>query len=179
MKGLCTTPGTVPERGLSLFPDQSVETSSQQRLSLWGQSLKGQSLIVTIACLLALSLAGPLLAQGTGPIPELANRQLENPAQEAEATALMENLRCIQCQSQSIADSDAPMAASMRAEVRQQIASGKKADEVRSWMIQRYGQWVSFEPEMRGTGLLLWLAPLLLLAVALLLARGLFRKPRT
>lgn len=128
--------------------------------------------------LLSLMLATPVFAQGTGPIPELANRQLENPAQEAEATTLMLSLRCIQCQSQSIADSDAPMAASMRAEVRQQIADGKKADEVRSWMIQRYGQWVSFEPEMRGGGLLLWLAPLVLLAIAMLFARGLFRKPR-
>ena len=128
--------------------------------------------------LLSLIFAGPLLAQGSGPIPELANRQLENPAQEAEATRLMQSLRCIQCQSQSIADSDAPMAASMRAEVRKQIVAGKKPDEIRKWMIQRYGQWVSFEPEMRGAGLLLWLAPLLLLSVAVFLARGLFRKPR-
>lgn len=128
--------------------------------------------------LLSLAIATPLLAQGTGPIPERANQQLENPTQEAEATRLMQSLRCIQCQSQSIADSDAPMAASMRAEVRQQIADGKKTDEIRKWMIQRYGQWVSFEPEMRGAGLLLWLAPLLLLVVAVLMASRLFRKRR-
>jgi len=130
-----------------------------------------------LICVLAIGVTSPALAQGTGPVPELANRQLENAAQEAEATRLMQSLRCIQCQSQSIADSDAPMAASMRAEVRQQIADGKKAGEIRQWMIQRYGQWVSFEPEMRGVGLLLWLAPLLLLGVAILLARRLFRKP--
>lgn len=125
---------------------------------------------------LSLVLAAPLLAQGTGPTPALANRQLENPAQEAQATRLMHGLRCIQCQGQSIADSDAPMAATMRAEVRQQIAAGKKPEAIREWMIERYGEWVSFEPEMKGAGLLLWLTPLLVLAIALLLARGLFRR---
>lgn len=108
----------------------------------------------------------------------LANQQLENPVQEAAATDLMHRLRCIQCQGQSIADSDAPMAATMRAEVRQQIASGKSADDIRSWMIQRYGEWVSFEPAMHGAGLFLWAMPLIVLLVAGLLARGLFLKRR-
>jgi cytochrome c-type biogenesis protein CcmH/NrfF len=123
-----------------------------------------------------LMLAAPLLAQGTGPIPELANQQLADPQQEADATRLMHGLRCIQCQGQSIADSDAPMAATMRAEVRQQIAAGEKPETIRQWMIGRYGEWVSFEPEMKGAGLLLWAAPLLLLLVALWLARGIFRR---
>ena len=123
-----------------------------------------------------LTIAAPAFAQGTGPTPELANRQLENPAQEAEASRLMHSLRCIQCQGQSIGDSDAQMAQTMRAEVRQQIAAGQKPEAVRKWMTERYGKWVSFEPEMNGAGLLLWVAPLLLLLVALLLARGLFRR---
>ena len=125
---------------------------------------------------LSLFLAVPAFAQGTGPAPALANRQLENPAQEAQAIRLMHGLRCIQCQGQSIADSDAPMAATMRAEVRQQIAEGEKPEAIREWMIERYGEWVSFEPEMKGAGLLLWLTPLLVLAIALWLARGLFRR---
>ena len=70
---------------------------------------------------LLLMLAAPAFAQGSGPTPALANRQLPDPAKEAEATRLMHSLRCIQCQGQSIADSDASMAATMRAEVRQQI----------------------------------------------------------
>lgn len=121
-------------------------------------------------------LTAPLLAQGTGKIPELANQQLADPQMEADATRLMHGLRCIQCQGQSIADSDAPMAATMRAEVRQQIAAGEKPESIRQWMIGRYGEWVSFEPEMKGAGLLLWAAPLLLLLVALWLARGIFRR---
>jgi cytochrome c-type biogenesis protein CcmH len=118
----------------------------------------------------------PAFAQGSGPTPELANRQLPNPAQEATATRLMHGLRCIQCQGQSIADSDAPMAATMRAEVRQQIAAGQKPEAIRQWMVDRYGEWVSFEPEMKGAGLLLWAMPLLVLLIALWLARGLFRR---
>ena len=121
-------------------------------------------------------LAAPIYAQGTGPTPELANQQLADPKQEAAATRLMHGLRCIQCQGQSIADSDAPMAATMRAEVRQQIANGETPDTIRQWMIGRYGEWVSFEPELKGAGLVLWAAPLLLLLAALWFARGMFRR---
>jgi cytochrome c-type biogenesis protein CcmH len=126
--------------------------------------------------LLMAIIAAPALSQGSGPIPELANQQLADPKMEAEATRLMHGLRCIQCQGQSIADSDAPMAATMRAEVRQQIAQGKKSENIRQWMIGRYGEWVSFEPDMKGAGLLLWATPILLLIAALWMARGIFRR---
>jgi cytochrome c-type biogenesis protein CcmH/NrfF len=134
-----------------------------------------RSLFLACALLLA-SLPQLSIAQGSGPTPELANRQLADPAQEKAATQVMHALRCIQCQGQSIADSDAPMAATMRAEVRQQIGEGKKPDAIRQWMIERYGEWVSFEPDMKGTGLVLWAAPLLLLLIGLFMARGLFRR---
>lgn len=119
--------------------------------------------------------AAQAFAQGSGPTPALANRQLSDPAKEAEAMRLMHSLRCIQCQGQSIAESDASMAATMRAEVRQQIGSGQKPEAIRIWMIERYGEWVSFEPDFKGMGLLLWLTPLILVFVSLWLARGLFR----
>jgi cytochrome c-type biogenesis protein CcmH/NrfF len=150
-----------------------------QGVSHRGLSLKGQSLSALLSMLViiaSLLMAPSVQAQGTGPTPELANRQLPDPVQEATATKLMHSLRCIQCQGQSIADSDAQMAATMRAEVRQQIASGQKPDAIRRWMVDRYGEWVSFEPEMKGAGLLLWAAPLLVLLIALWLARGLFRR---
>ncbi len=123
-----------------------------------------------------LALSVPVFAQGSGPTPPLANRQLADPAQEAQAMRLMHSLRCIQCQGQSIADSDAAMAGTMRAEVRQQIAAGEKPQAIRSWMIDRYGEWVSFEPEMKGVGLLLWVAPFLIFVASIWLARGLFRR---
>lgn len=126
--------------------------------------------------LIVLMLAAPVFAQGSGPTPAFANRQLPDPEKEAEATKLMHSLRCIQCQGQSIADSDAQMAGTMRAEVRQQIAAGQNPEAIRSWMIARYGEWVSFEPDMKGAGLLLWLTPLLVLIAGIWLARGLFRR---
>lgn len=125
-----------------------------------------------------LLLAAPLSAQD-GPTPPLANVQLENPAQEARALKLMQNLRCIQCQSQSIHDSDAPIAEAMRHEVRSRVTAGQSDAEIEGWLIERYGDWVSFAPPVRGAGLMLWLAPLLLLGVALWLARGRFGKDRT
>lgn len=120
----------------------------------------------------------PVSAQDI-PLAPLANEQLTDPNKEAKATELMETLRCIQCQGQSIADSDAPIAAAMRAEVRQRIEKGESANSVRSLMIARYGDWVSFEPRVDGGGLLLWFAPLIILLTAIWLARGLFRKGKT
>ncbi len=130
-----------------------------------------------ILVLLAIILqAVPLQATENGPALTLANEQLPDISQEERATALMETLRCIQCQGQSIADSDAPMAAAMRAEVRQRIAKGEGPDSIRQWMIGRYGEWVSFEPAMHGGGLFLWAAPALIFLAALWFARGLFRR---
>ena len=120
-----------------------------------------------------LLVASPIFAQDGSP-PPLANVQLENPVQEARALKLMQNLRCIQCQSQSIHDSDAPIAEAMRDQVRSQVVAGKSDAEIEGWLIERYGDWVSFAPPASGAGLMLWLAPLLLLGAALLLARGRF-----
>ena len=122
-----------------------------------------------------LLLASPLSAQD-GPTPPLANVQLENPAQEARALKLMQNLRCIQCQSQSIHDSDAPIAEAMRHEVRSRVVAGHTDADIEGWLIERYGDWVSFAPPASGAGLMLWLTPLLLLGAALWLARGRFGK---
>lgn len=108
----------------------------------------------------------------------LADRQLPDPAREAAAVELMHSLRCVQCQGQSIADSDAPIAAAMRSEVRRRMANGESADSVRHWMIGRYGDWVSFEPQARGSGLLLWILPLLVLAGAAWMASRLFWRRR-
>ena len=123
---------------------------------------------------LALS-AVPLVAQEGVP-PPLANQQLADPAQEARARELMQRLRCIQCQGQSIHDSDAPIAAAMRHEVRERIKAGQSEAEIESWLIERYGDWISFAPPASGGGLVLWLLPVLLLGGAGLVARGRFAK---
>jgi cytochrome c-type biogenesis protein CcmH len=131
---------------------------------------------VTTALMAALMLAAPALADSNQPQPELAYTQLTDPAQEARAKALMETLRCLVCQGQSIADSDAEMAGDMRALVRERIASGESPDQVRAWLIQRYGDYVSYDPPFSWLTAPLWLAPLALLALGMLLARRLFRR---
>ncbi|HEX8215004.1 MAG TPA: cytochrome c-type biogenesis protein [Allosphingosinicella sp.] len=125
-----------------------------------------------------MSLASPALAQSSLPPAEYADRQLADPRQEAEAKALMETLRCLVCQGQSIADSDAEMAGDMRALVRRRIESGENPEDIRRWLISRYGNWVSYAPPVEPATWPLWAAPALLLAAGLYLARGRFRRKR-
>lgn len=116
----------------------------------------------------------PAAAQDSLPPAPYAYRQLDNPQLEAKAQALMETLRCVRCQSQSIADSDAPLAGDMRSQVRQRIAAGEQPEAIRAWLIARYGQYVSYTPQMGRVTWPLFAAPLLLLGLALVLLRGRF-----
>lgn len=125
---------------------------------------------------LALAAAGPAVADSLLPPAEYAYTQLPDPEQEEKALALMETLRCLVCQGQSIADSDAEMAGDMRALVRQRIAAGEEPEAIRAWLIERYGNWVSYAPPLEPVTWPLWVAPILLLAVGLWLARGRFRR---
>ena len=129
-------------------------------------------MIRLLIALLAL-IAAPLAAQSTMPPAPYAYTQLDDPVLEAEATALMETLRCLKCQSQSIADSDAPMAGDMRHQVRSRLLAGESPDEVRDWLTQRYGDYVSYEPTVSATTWPLFAIPVLLLLLvgAVLLRR--------
>jgi cytochrome c-type biogenesis protein CcmH len=124
--------------------------------------------LVLLAVILA---AQPLLADSNLPPAYWANRQLPNATQEARAQALMEELRCLVCQGQSIADSDAELAGDMRDLVRRRIAAGEKPAAVRSWLIQRYGSWISYRPTDEPAAWPLWLTPLALLAIGAFLVR--------
>ena len=126
---------------------------------------------------LAIALGAPALADSDLPPSRWANEQLPDARQEAQAKALMEELRCLVCQGQSIADSDAELAGDMRALVRQRIAAGEKPEEVRSWLVERYGNWVSYRPPVEPVTWPLWAAPILLLLVgAWLLRKRLVRR---
>ena len=114
---------------------------------------------------IALFLAAPALADSNLPPAYWANRQLPNARQEARAQALMEELRCLVCQGQSIADSDADLAGDMRDLVRRRIAAGERPAAIRAWLVDRYGSWVSYRPTVEPAAWPLWLLP-----VALLLA---------
>lgn len=116
------------------------------------------------ALLGALCLAAvPVAAQDTMPPAPYAYQQLEDPAQEEAARVLMETLRCLKCQSQSIADSDAPMAGDMRHQVRSRIEAGETPDEVRDWLVERYGDYVSYDPQVSATTWPLFVVPALLI----------------
>lgn len=123
---------------------------------------------------LAVLMAGALAAQDSMPPAPYAYEQLEDPALEAKAQALMETLRCLKCQSQSIADSDAPMAGDMRSQVRQRIAAGEDPEAIRAWLVERYGDYVSYAPRITALTWPLFALPLLLLATAALLLRRRF-----
>ncbi|MFP5330680.1 MAG: cytochrome c-type biogenesis protein [Alphaproteobacteria bacterium] len=115
--------------------------------------------MIRLACAaLALALTGPALADSSLPPAEWANRQLPDERQEARAQALMEEIRCLVCQGQSIADSDAEMAGDMRDLIRRRIAAG--------------GPWVSYRPPSEPMTWPLWLAPVLLLVAGALIARS-------
>jgi cytochrome c-type biogenesis protein CcmH len=119
----------------------------------------------------ALVIAAPALADSDLPPAYWSDRQLPDPNQEAKAQALMAELRCLVCQGQSIADSDAELAGDMRDLVRRRIASGEEPSAIRSWLIARYGNWISLRPPAAPIAWPLWLAPFLLLGFGALLAR--------
>ena len=125
-----------------------------------------------LALALMIAAASPVLADSNLPPAYWSNRQLPNPTQEEQAQALMAELRCLVCQGQSIADSDAELAGDMRDLVRRRIAAGEKPSAIRAWLIERYGSWISYKPTGEPAAWPLWLAPLaLLLAGAWLIRR--------
>jgi cytochrome c-type biogenesis protein CcmH len=127
---------------------------------------------------LLLFLAIPALADTPLPPPSLADTQLPDPRQEAKAQALMEELRCVVCQGQSIAASNADMAGRMRALVRERIAAGESPDAIRDWLIARYGEYVTYDPPLTPVTAPLWIAPVVLLVAGAWIARASFKRRR-
>ena len=128
--------------------------------------------------LIALALLGatPAMADSLMPAAEYADTQLPDPRQERRAKALMETIRCLVCQGQSIADSDAEMAGDMRAMIRQRIQGGETPDQIRDWLVSRYGNWVTYDPPLEPVTWPLWGAPVLLVLAGLWLARNRFKR---
>jgi len=120
---------------------------------------------------LALAFASPAIADSNLPPAYWSDRQLPDPKQEAQAQSLMDELRCLVCQGQSIADSDAELAGDMRDLVRRRIAAGEKPAAIRAWLVQRYGSWISYKPTTEPAAWPLWLAPLALLLLGGFLIR--------
>ena len=123
-----------------------------------------------LALVAALLLAAPALAQ------DYSQESLPDPKQEAQAVALMDTIRCVVCQGQPISGSNADLAGDMRRVIREKIAAGEKPEAIRAWLIGKYGDWVSFKPEVKPVTMPLWVIPLLaLLGGAWLVSRRLKR----
>jgi cytochrome c-type biogenesis protein CcmH len=118
-----------------------------------------------------------LLLVALGPLVAAADeaRPTEtDPVAAARAVQLANELRCLVCQNQSIAESNAELAVDLRRQIREQIAAGRSDDEIVDFMVTRYGEFVLYRPPFRAATVLLWLGPaLLVLAGFWTLARAL------
>lgn len=110
-------------------------------------------------------------ARAIDPSPPLAD-----PALQARYESITHELRCMQCQNQSIADSQVGLAADLRREVRELLLEGRTDEEIRDHMVARYGDFILFRPRLSGRTAWLWLAPLVLLAIGALVAARVLRQ---
>ena len=124
------------------------------RAETWARPIRNAALAILLAAAL------PAAAQ---PAPGAAPTVAADPKLEADVMELSHKLRCLVCQNQSIAESNAPLAVDLREQVREQLAGGKSKSEVIDYLVARYGDFVLYEPPFKGTTLLLWGGPVLLL----------------
>lgn len=101
-----------------------------------------------------------------------------NPQQAERYHTLINELRCLVCQNQTIADSDAPLASDLRDQVREQIHAGRSDAQITEYVTARYGDFVLYRPPFKRSTWLLWIGPFALLGVALAIAWRLTRRPR-
>jgi cytochrome c-type biogenesis protein CcmH len=128
----------------------------------------------TVSGLLGLAL---LVASSAAPCAEAVPTEMD-PVSAARAVNLAEKLRCLVCQNQSIADSNAELANDLRRQIREQIAAGRSDDQIVAYMVNRYGDFVLYQPPFKVTTALLWAGPaLLLIGGFLILVRNVRRRP--
>ena len=94
---------------------------------------------------------------------------IEDPSRRALYDELVHEVRCLVCQNQTIGDSTAPLAADLRREIHRMVMEGKSEDDIKTFLLDRYGDFVLYKPRFQMTTALLWLAPVLLLAVGALM----------
>jgi cytochrome c-type biogenesis protein CcmH len=105
------------------------------------------------------------LLLGSAAVAIDAEAPLEDPAQRQLYDSLVHEVRCLVCQNQTIGDSTAPLAADLRREIRRMVEQGRSESEIKSFLLERYGDFVLYRPRLQGSTWLLWVAPLLLLLV--------------
>lgn len=122
-----------------------------------------------VAMLLALAMQPAMAAEGMA-------QPVGDPAVEARVTKLAEELRCLTCMGQSIADSQSSFSADMKREIRTMIGAGKNDKEIMEFMVQRYGDFVLYRPPVKSTTWVLWGGPFLLLILGLAFLAAKLRK---
>ena len=128
---------------------------------------------VVLALTIALSLAaGTAVAIDT-------EAPIDDPAKEALYEELIHEVRCLVCQNQSIGDSTAPLAADLRREIHRLVTEGRSEAEIKSFLLDRYGDFVLYRPQFRESTALLWLAPGLLLVAGGATLAVVIRRRRT
>ena len=106
------------------------------------------------------------------------DERLDDPALEARARALAAEMRCLVCQNQSIDDSSAPFARDVRLLLRSRLEAGDTDEEVRAFLVARFGEFILLKPTAKGVNLILWLSPLLTLAFASVVVWWYYRRWR-
>jgi cytochrome c-type biogenesis protein CcmH len=106
----------------------------------------------------------------------IESHEFDNPAQEALYVQLTKELRCLVCQNQNLADSNAELAKDLREKAYEMVKQGKTHDQITEYMIARYGDFVMYRPPMKTSTYLLWLGPFVFLLIALLVLIFFIRK---
>jgi cytochrome c-type biogenesis protein CcmH len=141
----------------------SAVSGERKHVGLVPRLLRGRAAPTAISLLIAANFA---FAQASPPSVATAD-----PALEARVKALSAELRCLVCQNQTVADSDAPVARDMREQVRAQLAAGKSEADVKRYMTDRFGDFVLYKPPMKASTFVLWFAPFVVLAFGVLFLR--------
>jgi cytochrome c-type biogenesis protein CcmH len=117
---------------------------------------------------------------GATALAAIETYRFDTPAQEASYKRLVAELRCLVCQNQNIADSNAELAQDLRRKTYELLKAGKTEAEISAYMVQRYGDFVLYQPPLKRQTLLLWIGPFLILALGIfILFRVILRRSRS
>ncbi len=124
--------------------------------------------------LLFLFVSMPLALQA-----KVEQRQFSTPQMEADYKVLINELRCLVCQNQNLADSNAELAQDMRSKVFKMLDEGKQKDEIVDYMVARYGDFVMYRPPVKTSTMLLWYGPIIFFVIAALVVMTYIRRQKS
>jgi cytochrome c-type biogenesis protein CcmH len=135
-----------------------------RRAAAFSNALGAAALSAAALCIGGLCVGGAMLAADTARALD-AYGQIEDPALQARYEHIIQQLRCLVCQNESIADSNVELASDLRRQVREMLIAGKSDDAIFAFMTDRYGEFVRFNPPLEPKTLLIWGAPFIMLLV--------------